>query len=231
MFVPIHWNRQFASSALACNLIAPVVDPVSGQPEAKHGTATVRPLIARWQARVMNSADSEKSPETGSSDYWSRQVLPNSRAWWLAGTQPMDWPAWGEACFGRQPELVMHDASRRRFRAVWVNGGRLEGVLLVEPSAESMPALDWLDGCFGERGMTPEQRRSLLVAGTVDAEDHGPVVCSCFQVGERQISQAIAQGFESVEALSDQLKCGSNCGSCIPEIRGLLTAALAHEPA
>lgn len=231
VFVPIHWNRQFASSALACNLIAPVVDPVSGQPEAKHGTATVRPLIARWQARVMISADSEKSPETGSSDYWSRQVLPNSRAWWLAGKQLMDWPAWGEQCFGREPELVMYDTARCRFRAVWLNGGRLDGVLLVEPCAQSMPGLDWLDGCFGEHELTPEQRRSLLVASTVDAEDSGPVVCSCFQVGERQISQAIVQGLVSVEALSEQLKCGSNCGSCIPEIRSLLTEALTPETA
>lgn len=54
VFVPIHWNGRFASSALASSLIRPVVDPISGQPEGKHGVATIRPpLVARWQARLL----------------------------------------------------------------------------------------------------------------------------------------------------------------------------------
>jgi assimilatory nitrate reductase catalytic subunit len=53
------------------------------------------------------------------------------------------------------------------------------------------------------------------------------LVCSCFQVGENAILQAIEAGCHSVEALSDALKCGSNCGSCLPEVRALLTSAQA----
>lgn len=231
VFVPIHWNRQFASSALASSLIAPVVDPISGQPEGKHGTAALRPLPVRWQARLMVPVTDEPPAGFTGAAYWSRQVLANSRAWWLAGSQPVDWKAWGEQHFGREPELIMQDRARQRFRAVWLADNRMAGVLLVEPCVKFMPGLAWLDGCFAEASLTPAQRQSLLAAGEMGAEATGPVVCSCFQIGEQQIVRAIAEGCASVEALGSSLKCGSNCGSCIPEIRGLLAKRDAVAPA
>src|SRR5690606_3381566 len=36
-FAPMHWSAQFASLARVNALVAPEVDPVSGQPELKHG--------------------------------------------------------------------------------------------------------------------------------------------------------------------------------------------------
>ncbi|MDX5335486.1 MAG: molybdopterin-dependent oxidoreductase [Marinobacter sp.] len=231
VFVPIHWNRQFASSALASDLIAPVVDPISGQPEAKCGVATLRPLITRWQARLMLPAAGDTALNAASLDYWSHQAMPHSRSWWLAGRRAMDWREWARQVFAREPELVMQDGARRRFRAAWLTGNRLDGVLLVEPCVQSMPDLGWLDDCFGAENLTPEQRRSLLAAGSVDEEPTGPLVCSCFQVGERQINQAIEDGAASVEALGQRLQCGRNCGSCIPEIRGLLAKSADREPA
>ncbi len=35
LFMPIHWNDQFARQARVCSVIAPLTDPVSGQPEFK----------------------------------------------------------------------------------------------------------------------------------------------------------------------------------------------------
>jgi assimilatory nitrate reductase catalytic subunit len=52
--------------------------------------------------------------------------------------------------------------------------------------------------------------------------DCGKAVCSCFGVGENTIKQAIRKGANSVEAIGKALNAGTNCGSCIPEIRALL---------
>ncbi|EJC6282389.1 hypothetical protein DM062_20000, partial [Klebsiella pneumoniae] len=49
-------------------------------------------------------------------------------------------------------------------------------------------------------------------------------VCSCFGVGEWSINEAIASGCASVGALGGKLKCGTNCGSCVPELNALLAA-------
>ena len=231
VFVPIHWNGRFASSALASSLIRPVVDPISGQPEGKHGVATIRPLVTRWQARLLLRDPRLASLDHTALAYWSCQRLPHSHGWWFAGGHEMNWREWGQRCFSREPELVMEDRARQRYRAAWLSGDRLDAVLLVEPCVQTMPDLDWLDSCFGKGELAPEQRRSLLAAGTVEGEASGPIVCSCFGVGENQIAQAIEQGMASSEALGEQLKCGTNCGSCLPEIRDLLARTGAREPA
>ena len=68
-------------------------------------------------------------------------------------------------------------------------------------------------------------RFKLLSASDSDGSlDVGAIVCSCFQIGEKTIKQAIKSGeCSSVEALGKKLKCGTNCGSCIPELKALFT--------
>ncbi|EMC4275528.1 (2Fe-2S)-binding protein [Cronobacter sakazakii] len=53
-------------------------------------------------------------------------------------------------------------------------------------------------------------------------------MCSCFGVGENAIRAAIRAGCDSAGKLGDALRCGTNCGSCIPELKALLaqTASL-----
>ena len=50
----------------------------------------------------------------------------------------------------------------------------------------------------------------------------GPIVCACFGVGKTAISDAIAQGAWTPAAIGARLKAGTNCGSCIPEMKRLI---------
>ncbi len=62
--------------------------------------------------------------------------------------------------------------------------------------------------------------RGVPGAGGADA---GRTVCACFQVGINTLRQAIAeQGLSTPEAIGTALKAGTNCGSCVPELRQLL---------
>ena len=55
------------------------------------------------------------------------------------------------------------------------------------------------------------------------AQDCGPIVCACHQVGRTTIVHAIAnQGLTSVDAIGAAVQAGTNCGSCIPELRQIL---------
>eukprot|EP00163_Fabomonas_tropica_P027026 TRINITY_DN5111_c0_g6_i1.p1 TRINITY_DN5111_c0_g6~~TRINITY_DN5111_c0_g6_i1.p1 ORF type:complete len:874 (-),score=52.87 TRINITY_DN5111_c0_g6_i1:546-3167(-) len=233
VFVPIHWNSQFASQGLACNLMAAVTDPVSGQPEGKHGTASLKPLTTRWQARLLRRKESPWCQEDEAlCDYWSRQPLSHCESWWLAGGWPVHWQQDAVAWMGGEPNVILADAAEGRFRAARIVNGKLRAVLLVEPGAEALPDLAWLDQCFAADNLSREQRQWLLAGRAVDTEDVGSLVCSCFQVGEKQIAGAISEGHVSVDALGKTLKCGTNCGSCIPELRGLLEKTVASpEPA
>jgi len=48
-------------------------------------------------------------------------------------------------------------------------------------------------------------------------------------VGEQAILQAMAQGCRSTQALGERLKCGTQCGSCIPELKQLLLSDVVVE--
>jgi assimilatory nitrate reductase catalytic subunit len=52
--------------------------------------------------------------------------------------------------------------------------------------------------------------------------DVGEIVCVCFNVGAKTIKQAIkAKGLSTPQEVGHCLKAGTNCGSCLPEIKGL----------
>ena len=72
---------------------------------------------------------------------------------------------------------------------------------------------------------------SLLTGQPLEAgEDIGPIVCSCFGIGQHQIFAEINKGARNVEAIGQCLKAGTNCGACKPEIGKLLNGALAPKP-
>ena len=76
---------------------------------------------------------------------------------------------------------------------------------------------------FNSQSLTNFQRRALLAGREGNAaSDPGTIICSCFQVGDKQIKAVVAEGINNVEALGAKLKCGTNCGSCIPELRALV---------
>ena len=104
---------------------------------------------------------------------------------------------------------------------------QLQALLYAGPT---LPALDrvWLDQCFANL-LTATIRRQLLRGAPLEAGDCSALVCSCFQVRQQSIQQAITKGARCSASLGQQLKCGTGCGSCLPEIRQLLHHALMLE--
>jgi assimilatory nitrate reductase catalytic subunit len=71
---------------------------------------------------------------------------------------------------------------------------------------------------------------SLLTGQPLDAsQDVGPIICSCFGIGQHQISAEIKKGAASVEDVGRCLKAGTNCGACKPEISKLLRGAAVRD--
>ncbi|MCK5639273.1 MAG: (2Fe-2S)-binding protein [Gammaproteobacteria bacterium] len=56
----------------------------------------------------------------------------------------------------------------------------------------------------------------------VGQKDIGRIVCACHSVGGHTLLDAIKDGNTSVETLGECTQAGTNCGSCIPELKGLL---------
>ncbi|MGE5779137.1 MAG: (2Fe-2S)-binding protein, partial [Hyphomicrobiales bacterium] len=77
---------------------------------------------------------------------------------------------------------------------------------------------------FAADTLADEARRVLLSGRSADGlVSAGPIVCACFSVGFAAIRAAIQAGAaSSVEGIGEALRAGTNCGSCLPELKRLL---------
>ena len=122
------------------------------------------------------------------------------------------------------------DATGGRLRIATFIGDRLQTILFIGPR-ETLPDATWLAGLFAKDALDPIERRALLSGAAPDgAAASGALVCACHGVRAGAIEDAIAAGCDSAAAIGAATKAGTNCGSCVPELRAML-AALVREAA
>jgi len=97
---------------------------------------------------------------------------------------------------------------------------RLDFCLFSGP-AQTLPGWDAVKAIFAGAAVGEQDRRVLLSGSSgADMPVTGPLLCACFGVGLATIRDAIAsKSANSVEEIGVALRAGTNCGSCIPEIR------------
>jgi assimilatory nitrate reductase catalytic subunit len=88
-----------------------------------------------------------------------------------------------------------------------------------------LPSRTWLASLFARDRITDAERGALLVGHAADPQaDAGPSVCSCFGVGRTTICNAIKRfKLTTPQQVGQKLKAGTNCGSCVGEIKVLLS--------
>jgi len=145
----------------------------------------------------------------------------------LAGSEaPQDWASAARTLLCAPDEKVewieYFDKGTRRYRAARLTDGKLESCIFIGPDPQ-LPPRDWLAGLFAQTMINASTRAGLLAGVPPQgSREGGRQVCACFGVGEETILQAIQTGCRSVADLGARLKAGTNCGSCIPEIKQLL---------
>ncbi|SDM17777.1 assimilatory nitrate reductase (NADH) alpha subunit apoprotein [Franzmannia pantelleriensis] len=228
VFVPMHWTDRFTKQARSGALISGYTDPLSGQPESKHGAVALAPLSTAWEATLLVSEALSDAAPWCESDYWARIPMRGCQRWQLASGQvEHDWLERLAAWLPEAATLWCEDAGDGRLRAAAVKDGRLCWWAMIGPPAE-LPGLAWLEQRFNDSELSDTHRRRLLAGCDDGAADSGATICSCHQVGQKAIVSAIRDGDTSVEALGARLACGTQCGSCIPELKSLIEEERAH---
>jgi assimilatory nitrate reductase catalytic subunit len=95
--------------------------------------------------------------------------------------------------------------------------------------AGDVAAEAWLRDLFERRQSVTELGAALLAPGRgVLARPRGRLVCTCLNVSEREVadfvSSAPAGEPDLLDRLQARLRCGTNCGSCLPELKRLVAA-------
>ncbi len=230
LFAPIHWSDATASCARVGDLVAPATDPHSGQPEAKATPAAIAPaaFVSRGFALMRHAA------VLPASAWWARVAVVGGTGYLLATDAPVD--TWRGAAGsllrqGVEPiELAEYiDIPRGLYRVAAFAQGRLEGCLFIGPAAAT-PPWDAVKEMFAADALAPPQRRMVLSAKSADGlTDAGPTVCSCFGVGLNAIRRALSSGAAAnVDEIGKALRAGTNCGSCLPELRRIVQGSI-HE--
>ena len=220
LFVPIHWNAETASAARTCDLVAPATDPFSGQPEAKATPAKIEPVAFAYRGFALTRQPVELPRET----YWARVTLSGGTGTLIASNEgPTAWREHARALMNTSDLAEFIDLPRGSYRAAAFRDGRLEAALFIGP-ADAATQWDAVKLLLEADTLADMQRRMLLSGRAADGMvETGPVICACFGVGLGVIREAIeSKAATNVEAIGKALRAGTNCGSCLPELKRIV---------
>src|SRR5215831_6341221 len=215
LFAPIHWSDANTSGVRVTALVAPLTDPYSGQPEAKSTPAFIAPYEYVFRGFVL-SRDALKLPDNV---WWARVAVAGGHGYLFADNGDLSrWASWLRAR-GNDDLAEYNDFGGGVYRAASFAGGRIETCLFVGPAHD---AGDWnvVKTLFAQGALGNEARAMLLSGQSGEGlASAGPIVCACFGIGRCTICDAVAAGADTAGKIGARLKAGTNCGSCIPELK------------
>jgi assimilatory nitrate reductase catalytic subunit len=221
IFAPIHWSDATATHARVGEMATAQCDPYSGQPEAKATPARVEPVEFAYRGFALS-----RQPVLLPAGTWfaRRAVTGGAGLLFATNEPPTVWREIAQTLMPSDADIAEYVDERRGLtRVAAFRSGRLEGCMFVGP-VDMLPSWDVVRGMFESDAIHERDRRILLSgSGSDGTAETGPIVCACFGVGLPAIREAIAKGGATTVAdIGKKLRAGTNCGSCIPELRAIL---------
>ena len=235
-FMPMHWGSRQMNSCGANALTLSATDPVSRQPELKHSAIQLEKLDLPWQLVVMRQADAAHLPGGANQLFEAAQVLLERFDYATLGLFGRESPAVILRAANAKPasqELIEHldalfafdatkclyykDARRAISKLVMVDNGHVTGVRLTGETA----AREWLKEAIASGTTADSIRRWMLAplnAPPAGTAGRGRILCNCLDISEKEIAVEVANG-RSLADIQTRLRCGTQCGSCLPEIK------------
>jgi assimilatory nitrate reductase catalytic subunit len=121
------------------------------------------------------------------------------------------------------------DNKKGQHRTIKLTGNREHAELQAFLLAGDTRSEAWVKTLLQDSLPAESYGRMLLVPGSkapIAVQSRGKAVCTCFNVPAAAITQQLAKSFGSDERrlteLQASLKCGTNCGSCVPELKRMI---------
>ncbi|WP_446050092.1 molybdopterin-dependent oxidoreductase [Zobellia laminariae] len=119
-------------------------------------------------------------------------------------------------------EIILMDVSKRFYKKCIVKDDTLKGAILMGDKNEFAEFKRLIE----EEIELSEKRNELLRGASTTVPLKGKLVCSCSQVGEGNVIDAIAGGCSEFNTLCSETGAGLGCGSCKPEVKAILNKQL-----
>ncbi len=253
-FVAMHWGAEFMAGDGVNALTTAAFCPQSKQPELKHAAIKVTraDLPYRMVARAWLDTDRALTqrarvlellaalPDVGYAACVPFGREPDDKVGvWLhaASAEPLP-----EALLTRIETLLglsaaetlrYADPRAHQRRAISIARTADDTKVTAFLLAGDVRAAGWIGELLVEQLPADLYGRALLSGSPVaptPVPSRGAQVCSCFDVTEPQIEAVLARCDGAPEAqlaqLQAELKCGTNCGSCLPKLRSMVRKQL-----
>ena len=247
VFIGMHWGDEYVSGRGACGVNAltlPAFCPSSKQPELKHAAVKILKAELPWRFLAFGWVDQDKAlalqlamrPFMRRFSYASCTLFGRNKTGVLFRAAD-DYPGQAalvneiERLFGIDGAEVLRydDARRGNARHILVREGRLAAVALAGDTSAEHWLKEYLEG---EQPVASLGRLLLMPSAKAPQgfKARGRIVCNCFNIAETEINEALVKHDwinrgtpeAALAALQGKLKCGSNCGSCVPELKKII---------
>ena len=122
-------------------------------------------------------------------------------------------------------EIIFIDRAKRYYKKCIVYQDKLVGAVLLGDKNEFAEFKSLIES----KTELGEKRLSLLRSGAAPKPVVGKLVCSCNNVGEGNLQEAISSGCKTFKELCSHTGAGTGCGSCKPEVKAMLEKKQALE--
>jgi assimilatory nitrate reductase catalytic subunit len=223
VFAPIHWSDETAGGARIGALVHSIADSESKQPDLKSVPAALEPVSYKAQGFVIARRRSRLPGDT----IWAWRAVDGGFVAAIATNE--DFRCLFEAVSAEAPlaeKVTYDDSAQGMYRGALISDGRLDGALVVAPAGvDNLSRWCSLVPALRENVLDNVTRRFLLSGHSVTTDiDTSPTICACFSVTSRAIAAVIAEGAVTSESIGMRLSAGTNCGSCVPEMRRMISA-------
>ena len=248
VFLPMHWGSRFMAGLGINTLTLPTFDPYSKQPELKNAAVQVEKIDLPWRFVAIAVGEphetgtalarlAELRKHLGAFEYAALGLFGHSQENVIlraAASVPLsaNFVAQVDRILGLENvDGVLHYEDKRRDvgRKMRIKDGRLAAVRL----SGDVAAKDWLQDWLAQGTTVSHLTRVLLTPSAKPPRDFAPrgrVICNCLNVSEAEIMNQLKviplHSQNRLGELQGALKCGTECGSCLPELRRIVRAEI-----
>jgi assimilatory nitrate reductase catalytic subunit len=250
-YVAMHWGEEVLRGGIN-RLTNPAFCPSSKQPELKHTAVQIEPAQLPWRLLALAWFDGAEAALAAQRElqrlferFGHAQAVPFGRERHglllrAAAAEPAAAETIGtlQHLLGLASPDTLHyeDQRRGQRRSVRVVEHAGQRVLQAMLLAGDTRAEAWLVPLLQQQGPAPAGVQ-LLAAGA-RAPGATPAraaqVCNCFDVSQPRIESVLqrtdGEPDERLAALQRELRCGTQCGSCLPALRRLVATVAPARP-
>ncbi|NVC49971.1 nitrate reductase [Vibrio diabolicus] len=211
LFMSMHWAGRYGGESSVNAIINSAKDPISGQPAFKSSYVEVQDAAVKTYGMFIGTQF-----DSGKFLYSAFQAESNLCIWRFAHDKR---PKKQSFCRTEKSRRITIDIAQGWLAVDYdlVGDVRIIRSVLVVSSEPIQTDYTNFTHLIGK----PMELSQLLTI--TQSQSSAKLVCSCFRVTDKQIHDAMEkQDCTSLTQLQNKLKCGTNCGSCVSQIKQMV---------